>query len=431
MNKPTQPAQDYLAALPLTAERSEALNPHTADDAQALEALHRQMGAADANVNSLSADDVALASVKPRIESAWPDAVSDDDFDADAEGRAILKATPPIKRTTMFPEAWRTNPVARFWDSLLGRSPHNRHATKEEAEAENRWRVVGSMRRYVLLVLMLVQTGIATWYMKTILPYQGWALIDPIAMLDQDLMQSVLQLLPYVLQTGILILFAVLFCWVSAGFWTALMGFLQLLIGKDKYSISSTIKGDEPINPAHRTALIMPICNEDVERVFAGLRATYESVAATGQLEHFDIYVLSDSYDPDICVAEQKAWMELCRDVDGHGRIFYRRRRRRVKRKSGNIDDFCRRWGGEYSYMVILDADSVMSGECLTGLVRLMEANPNAGIIQSAPKASGMDTLYARVQQFATRVYGPLFTAGLHFWQLGESHYGAITPSSA
>lgn len=34
-----------------------------------------------------------------------------------------------------------------------------------------------------------------------------------------------------------------------------------------------------------------------------------------------------------------------------------------------------------------------------------------------------MDTLYARMQQFATRVYGPLFTAGLHFWQLGESHY--------
>lgn len=52
-----------------------------------------------------------------------------------------------------------------------------------------------------------------------------------------------------------------------------------------------------------------------------------------------------------------------------------------------------------------------------------MEANPNAGIIQSSPKASGMDTLYARCQQFATRVYGPLFTAGLHFWQLGESHY--------
>lgn len=53
----------------------------------------------------------------------------------------------------------------------------------------------------------------------------------------------------------------------------------------------------------------------------------------------------------------------------------------------------------------------------------LIRHNPNAGIIQSSPKASGMDTLYARCQQFATRVYGPLFTAGLHFWQLGESHY--------
>lgn len=64
-----------------------------------------------------------------------------------------------------------------------------------------------------------------------------------------------------------------------------------------------------------------------------------------------------------------------------------------------------------------------MSGECQTQLVRLMEASPNVGIIQSSPKASGMDSLYARCQQFVTRVYGPLFTAGLHFWQLGESHY--------
>jgi membrane glycosyltransferase len=59
--------------------------------------------------------------------------------------------------------------------------------------------------------------------------------------------------------------------------------------------------------------------------------------------------------------------MELIAEVQGEGQIFYRRRRRRVKRKSGNIDDFCRRWGNQYSYMVVLDADSVMTGECLTG----------------------------------------------------------------
>lgn len=70
--------------------------------------------------------------------------------------------------------------------------------------------------------------------MKTILPYQGWALINPADMVGQNATQiSFMQLLPYVLQSGILILFAVLFCWVSAGFWTALMGFLQPLIGRD------------------------------------------------------------------------------------------------------------------------------------------------------------------------------------------------------
>ena len=122
-------------------------------------------------------------------------------------------------------------------------------------------------------------------------------------------------------------------------------------------------------------------------------------------------------------MSPKQAWLDLCRAVEGFGGVFYRWRQHRIKRKSGNIADFCRRWGSNYRYMVILDADSVMSGECLTTLVRLMEANPNAGIIQTAPRAAGSETLYARIQQFANRVYGPLFIAGLHFWQLGESHY--------
>ncbi|MGY2796526.1 membrane glycosyltransferase [Ewingella americana] len=426
MNKSTHSTQDYVKALPLSEEQKAALIQQLPQsEGEAFATVHRQIGGESTMTTDVSDADAPLLSVKTRVAGSWPDAMENGNLsEVDNEGRTIVNAMPPVKRSSMFPDVWRTNPVGRFWDSLMGRSTVSRRDGKSEMpESEKRWRHAGSVRRYILLVLMLVQTAIATWYMKTILPYQGWALIDPADMLNQDWLQSVLQLLPYVLQTGILVLFAILFCWVSAGFWTALMGFLQLLIGRDKYSITASTTGNEPLNPNNRTALIMPICNEDVERVFAGLRATYESVKATGDLDQFDIYVLSDSYDPDICVAEQKAWMEVCRDVDGHGRIFYRRRRRRVKRKSGNIDDWCRRWGGEYAYMVILDADSVMSGECLTGLARLMDANPNAGIIQSAPKASGMDTLYARCQQFATRVYGPLFTAGLHFWQLGESHY--------
>ncbi|KQN56697.1 glucans biosynthesis glucosyltransferase MdoH [Erwinia sp. Leaf53] len=423
MNKSTVIPDQYIDALPLTAERKGALRDALpAGPQESFSQLHHQL-AEDGPVET-RADDAPQESVKARVQMSWPDSVADGaQFDKDALDRTTLKAMPQHTRSSMYPEEWRTNPVARAWNSLRGRKSTPRYANKEEQKIEDKWRHVGSIRRYILLGLTLIQTVIATWYMKTILPYQGWALIDPLEMINQNWQQSLMQILPYVLQTGILFLFAILFCWVSAGFWTALMGFLQLLIGKDKYSISYLTNGDEPINPEHRTALIMPICNEDVGRVFAGLRATWESVVRSGEQQNYDVYILSDSYNPDICMAEQKAWMELVRDVGGEGRIFYRRRRRRVKRKSGNIDDFCRRWGSQYSYMVVLDADSVMSGECLNGLVRMMEANPNAGIIQSSPKASGMDTLYARCQQFATRVYGPLFTAGLHFWQLGESHY--------
>lgn len=422
MNKSTFHPQQYLDALP--PEAAEAVNIQDLTEQSQFAEFHQQLGT-DVT-SSHHPDDAPLASVSARVKLNWSgDASQQSQFAQDDLQRTTLKAMPPVKRALMSPDIWETNPLTRAWRTMRGQARKQRERIEDSPtrNSEEKWRYVGTLRRYILLFLTLAQTVIATWYMKTILPYQGWALIEPQQLFTADWKIATLQLLPYMLQTGILFLFAILFCWVSAGFWTALMGFLQLLMGKDKYSISYATAGGEALNPEHRTALIMPICNEDVQRVFAGLRATWESVVRSGNSDHFDVYILSDSFDPDIAIAEQKAWMELVRDVGGAGKIFYRRRRRRVKRKSGNIDDFCRRWGQNYSYMVVLDADSVMSGECLSGLVRMMEANPNAGIIQSSPKASGMDTLYARCQQFATRVYGPLFTAGLHFWQLGESHY--------
>ncbi len=43
------------------------------------------------------------------------------------------------------------------------------------------------------------------------------------------------------------------------------------------------------------TAIVFPIYNENVVRVYEGLRATYESLAKTGQLDRFDFFILSDS----------------------------------------------------------------------------------------------------------------------------------------
>ncbi len=105
------------------------------------------------------------------------------------------------------------------------------------------------------------------------------------------------------------------------------------------------------------------------------------------------------------------------------GRIFYRRRAENVGRKSGNIADFVRNWGAAYEYMIVLDADSVMSGKALVTLAQLMDAHPEVGIIQTLPLPVGPRTLFARMLQFGARLNGPMLASGLAFWQLGESNY--------
>jgi membrane glycosyltransferase len=354
----------------------------------------------------------AQASVASRLNMVYPQESTADrtPVSNDEAGNAKVSVAPPLHKKSMVPGPWgNLNPLSRWIAEKTHRFENRRAPTQLTSDYESvdgpdpkgHWQGTGSVRRLVLLTLMLLQTAMATKFMADVLPYHG---SKPLEMV-------------------VLGLFALLFCWVSAGFWTAVAGFWVLITGKDKYLISRETAAEKVIAADARTAIVMPICNEDVERVFAGLRATYESLERTGNLDRFDFFILSDSNQADICVAEADAWSALCREIGGFGRIFYRHRRRRVKRKSGNIDDFCRRWGADYRYMIVLDADSVMSGDCLSTLVRLMEANPGAGIIQTAPRAAGRDTLYARIQQFSTRVYGPLFTAGLHYWQLGESHY--------
>jgi membrane glycosyltransferase len=356
----------------------------------------------------------ALSSQARRLDLA--DARSDAGFalpsSRDALGRLSLISAPPLRRTPMGAERWPRGFLSRFFGSFLPRglvdddrvrasATHSDDSETASPDARGKWHRVASVRRLAIAGLVISQTYVAANFMSAVLPYHG----------------------AHALEIALLILFTVLFAWVSVGFWTAIAGFLLLLLGRDGYAISRSAASDAPIDPAARIAIVMPIRNEDVVRVYAGLRATYESLARTGELGHFDFFVLSDSSEPDTRVAELAAWADMCRELGGFGRVYYRWRQHRIKRKSGNIGDFCRRWGRSYRYMVVLDADSVMSGQCLITLVRLIEANPNAGIIQTAPCAAGRDTFHARVQQFATRVYGPLFTAGLHFWHLGESHY--------
>jgi len=316
---------------------------------------------------------------------------------------------PPIHRGSMVPRPWRGfwNSIGTALLSVAGRAlpPYEGSAQAGAHPAREAWENAANRRRAVFVLLTVLTTALAASLFARAQPEHDnvW------------------------LQVGQLALFVVLSAWVVTGFVTALMGFWVSLRG-DAHTLSAAAVQHHPMNPDARTAIIMPICNEGVATVFAGLRATCESLAATGHARQFDVFVLSDSYDPAIAAAEKSAWENLRAALAAQPElpqieVYYRLRTRRSHRKAGNVADFCRRWGKDYRYMVVLDADSVMSGSCIVSMVKLMEANPKAGIVQTATQAIGHATLHARAQQFGSRVTGRLFTLGMQFWQLGESHY--------
>ena len=217
-----------------------------------------------------------------------------------------------------------------------------------------------------------------------------------------------------------LVLFFALFTWIAGALWTAIAGFAVQLAGHDHTGIDSRALADRPLRT--RTAVVMPIYNEDPVRVGAGLTATWSSLSRESEERAFDLYILSDTSDAKIAADEELMWRGLVARY-GESRVFYRRRRERSERKAGNIADFVRRWGANYECMIVLDADSVMSGHALVTLARAMEAHPRIGILQSLPLPAGRETLFGRLIQFGSRLQSPMLSAGLAFWQVGESNY--------
>ena len=257
-------------------------------------------------------------------------------------------------------------------------------------------------RRIGVMTFVIFVTGIPSLLMADLLwgtPLTGWAGL-------------------------VWLLFTVLFALVAFGAAHAFFGFVVRRQGGDPCSITHSLPpAEEGTVPLAPTAIVFPVYNEPVERTFAGLQAVYRTVERTGQLQHFHFFVLSDSNNPDHWVEEELEWARLVAELGAAGRFYYRRRRVNSNKKAGNVADFCRRWGRRYRYMFVLDADSLMSGDTMVRLVRLMERNPQTGLIQTAPVLIRAQTLFGRALQFAFRLYGPLFQAGLNYWQLGEGNY--------
>ena len=259
-----------------------------------------------------------------------------------------------------------------------------------------------NLRQSFFFTTVVLLTSLATWVLADIL-WRGGLNGYEIAMLA---------------------LFVPLFGMVTLGFTQAVFGFFILLRHRDPYSVSRTLPDAPPdLATMPATAIAIPIYNEDVSRVYEGIRTIYLDLVRTGTIERFDIFILSDSNNPNKWIEEEVAWIDLCKQVKGFGRIFYRKRNVSLNRKSGNISDFLRRWGRKYRYMVVLDADSLMEGPTLVRMVQMMEANPSAGIIQTVPSPIQGRTFFARLMQFSGVLYGPVFQAGLNYWQAGSGNF--------
>ena len=257
-----------------------------------------------------------------------------------------------------------------------------------------------NQHRWAFLILIGLLTVLAGTFEWSLLSAEGWS---PVNLM-------------------LFALFTLLFTHIAIGFSQAFFGFL-ILSDRRAPTAQEIEAADEDFSALPVTAIIIPVYNEEVSAVFARLRVMYNALRSLGGLERFQFFLLSDSTDEEKALEEKLAWARMVATSDAAGRVFYRRRKRPVNRKSGTIADFCRRWGSQYRYMICLDADSLMSAPALVELVRRMEENHRIGILQTVPQAINGRTIWSRLQQFSMSLYGPIFAAGANFWQQEESNF--------
>lgn len=346
----------------------------------------------------------ALAALHAILKERGLDLIADDNAPR-------LSSAPDMKRSSMLAEELDRTPwlsifrkafsrIFRFLRNTGNKAPDSWKHNTERQNQQRDWEHVAGRRRSLLMTLIIVPSIIGAYLMYGILPAQGFEVVKVL----------------------IAVLFAILFSWISIGFWMCVAGIWVLTHKVDRFL--PTLGCDAvPIPPTTRTAILFPVYNEDSKKYMAGVAATWHSLVKTGESDKFDIFILSDSTSPESWVAEEEAWERFCSEENAYGHIFYRRRRNNTKRKSGNVADFCRRWGAKYVYMIVFDADSVMSGSTMARMVKTMEKHPEIGMLQTPPLAVNMHSLIARVQQFANHLYGSIFATGFHFWLLGDAQY--------
>ena len=251
-------------------------------------------------------------------------------------------------------------------------------------------------RRLLVLTLNLVTLALLLAVLARVLGSGGWSVAD------------------------VVIFIAFLFGapWTVLGFWNAAIGLWLLHGRRDGLAEVAPFAaaGEREMPLSLRTAVLMTLRNEDPARAFRRLRVVKQSLDATGEGVWFDYFVLSDTNDPAVAAAEQELADAWARELGEPARLIYRRRTDNAGFKAGNLRDFCERWGERYELMLPLDADSVMAGETILAMARMMQAHPKLGILQSLVVGMPSRSAFARIFQFGMRHGMRPYTMGSAWW---------------
>lgn len=248
------------------------------------------------------------------------------------------------------------------------------------------------------------------WRLATFLPAVGTTLGLVAAFTDWFVMGGLTGF-----EIALIALIALTFFWISLSVATVTVGLMRRAFTPTPQATGHGAPMD--------VALLVPCYNEVPWDVFGNACAMLEALDNHDTDHKFTLFILSDTRNEATAEQEMRAFATLRARLPERIKLHYRRRAVNTDRKVGNIADWVEHWGGAHNAMLVLDADSLMSGDAIVALTDELSSDPSAGLIQSFPKLIGAETLFARVQQFASTIYGAVLAEGLATWSDREGNY--------
>jgi membrane glycosyltransferase len=204
--------------------------------------------------------------------------------------------------------------------------------------------------------------------------------------------------------------------WVGLCLANGLIGFALRLTAQDTPPAPR-------FGPIPSTVLAVTVRNEDLHAVLPSMRRLLDELDDMSVGDAIGLWVLSDTNRAAI-VKEEEAVIAAfrARDRDPH-RIGYHRRNHNDGFKAGNIMEFLDHHADGFELMVVLDADSQMSGRAVLRLVHEMQEDGSLGIVQHLAVGVPAASPFPRLFQFGMRAFMRNWATAAAWWQGDECCY--------